>query len=129
MNDIAESFFADPKQLYVPTAPPGIPMPTFVTVHEHKPGRIACRPTYSRAEVSLMKYDGEVIRDAPFYAAEGFTVPFPNVFFSGEFTCRYRVGDWKADQRLILHYIGNAHLSALKSEYSIPVSLLIFPTV
>ncbi|OQV13667.1 Vascular endothelial growth factor receptor 1 [Hypsibius exemplaris] len=108
-----------PNQLWVqsPNGAGGA-IPTFVTLTENQPGIIPCLSTYSAAEVQLLSGHSETpvhkTADVKYEPSVGFTIFYPNVFFSGDFKCRYIVR-WpglsqpkQQDQQLQLNYVSDS---------------------
>lgn len=106
--------FSDPNSLYVPHPDmenfAGAPL--FFTMKQNQPSIIECLPSYSKGKVELFNAANEPVHNSPdvtFDPTVGFTVQFPNVFFSGEFICRFEtvVLNNRKQQNLsvFLHYL------------------------
>ncbi|XP_055333215.1 vascular endothelial growth factor receptor 1-like [Paramacrobiotus metropolitanus] len=106
-------FVNDPEQLFLIEDGALPDLPEFITLNQGVPSIIACLPTYSNAVVELLGQGNRPLtEDLRYDPTIGFTVLYPTVFFSGGFTCRFKVKiggkEKKADKSLHFYYFENS---------------------
>ncbi|XP_076362758.1 vascular endothelial growth factor receptor 1-like isoform X2 [Tachypleus tridentatus] len=80
----------------------------FVPVLLHKPLKLPCLPTNSKANITLVKTGYEVIttgEDVYFDPTEGFTINHPSIYYNGDFTCFGQLGNYTGKLQLHLIYM------------------------